>query len=159
MKKPADALRHIRRSFFRKRKKETGCSDLQRCSQQSLQDRADRSIFSIGSGAAAVKRKNSRKMQKFRKQESTNISPRKVRFCLTSVLQIIIMKKLHRGVAQMVARMVRDHEAASSSLATPTISLRTLYRSRRFFIPTSLAQPEQIRYDKITDFFVLEEKV
>ena len=93
---------------------------LQICSQQSLQDRADRSIFSIGSGAATVKRKNSRKMQKFRKQESTNISPRKVRFCLTSVLQIIIMKKLHRGVAQMVARMVRDHEAASSSLATPT---------------------------------------
>ena len=31
------------------------------------------------------------------------------------------MKKLHRGVAQMVARMVRDHEAASSSLATPTM--------------------------------------
>ena len=60
-------------------------------------------------------------MQSFRKQESTNISPRKVRFCLTSVLQIIIMKKLHRGVAQMVARMVRDHEAASSSLATPTM--------------------------------------
>ena len=26
-----------------------------------------------------------------------------------------------RGVAQMVARMVRDHEAASSSLATPTM--------------------------------------
>ena len=82
-----------------------------------------------------------------------------MRFCLTTVLEIIIMKKLHRGVAQMVARMVRDHEAASSSLATPTISLRTLYRSQRFFIPTSLAQPEQIRYDKTTDFFVLEEKV
>ena len=32
------------------------------------------------------------------------------------------MKKLSRGVAQMVARMVRDHEAASSSLATPTKS-------------------------------------
>lgn len=32
------------------------------------------------------------------------------------------MRKLFRGVAQMVARMVRDHEAASSSLATPTIS-------------------------------------
>ena len=113
-------LTHIRRLFCGKRKKETGCSGLQRCSQQSLQDRADRSIFSIGSGAAAVKRKNSRKMQSFRKQESTNISPRKVRFCLTTVLEIIIMKKLHRGVAQMVARMVRDHEAASSSLATPT---------------------------------------
>ena len=31
------------------------------------------------------------------------------------------MIKLSRGVAQMVARMVRDHEAASSSLATPTM--------------------------------------
>ena len=59
-------------------------------------------------------------MQKFRKQESTNISPRKVRFCLTSVLQIIIMKKLHRGVAQMVARMVRVHEAVGSTPATRT---------------------------------------
>ena len=140
MKKPADALRHIRRSFFRKRKKETGCSDLQRCSQQSLQDRADRSIFSIGSGAAAVKRKNSRKMQKFRKQESTNISPRKVRFCLTSVLQIIIMKKLHRGVAQMVARMVRDHEAASSSLATPTTRSK-LHGLLRIFISAKAQRP------------------
>ena len=34
---------------------------------------------------------------------------------------IIIMKKLHRGVAQMVARMVRDHEAVSSNLATRTM--------------------------------------
>ena len=40
---------------------------------------------------------------------------------MTTVCVIIIMKKLHRGVAQMVARMVRDHEAASSSLATPTM--------------------------------------
>ena len=78
---------------------------------------------------------------------------------MTTVRVIIIMKKLHRGVAQMVARMVRDHEAASSSLATPTISLRTLYRSRRFFIPTSLAQPEHVRYDRDTDIFILEEKV
>ena len=121
MKSTGGCALRISAGFLREMKKEAGCSGLQRCSQQSLQDRADRSIFSIGSGAAAVKRKNSRKMQKFRKQESTNISPRKVRFCLTSVLQIIIMKKLHRGVAQMVARMVRDHEAASSSLATPTI--------------------------------------
>ena len=37
------------------------------------------------------------------------------------------------GVAQLVARMVRDHEAASSSLATPTTSPRTSYRSRRLF--------------------------
>ena len=29
-------------------------------------------------------------------------------------------KQALRGVAQLVARMVRDHEAASSSLATPT---------------------------------------
>ena len=126
----------IRRLFCGNEKRETGCSGLQRCSQQSLQDRADRSIFSIGSGAAAVKRKNSRKMQSFRKQESTNISPRKVRFCLTTVLEIIIMKKLHRGVAQMVARMVRDHEAASSSLATPTImwrQKRCLLRKARIY--------------------------
>ena len=31
-------------------------------------------------------------------------------------------KQALRGVAQLVARMVRDHEAASSSLATPTTS-------------------------------------
>jgi hypothetical protein len=29
---------------------------------------------------------------------------------------------LYRGVAQMVARLVRDHEAASSNLVTPTIT-------------------------------------
>ena len=46
---------------------------------------------------------------------------------------IIIMKKLHRGVAQMVARMVRDHEAASSSLATPTTRSK-LYGLLRIFI-------------------------
>lgn len=40
---------------------------------------------------------------------------------MTTVLEIIIMKKLHRGVAQMVARMVRDHEAVSSNLATRTM--------------------------------------
>lgn len=136
MKSTGGCALRISAGFLREMKKEAGCSGLQRCSQQSLQDRADRSIFSIGSGAAAVKRKNSRKMQKFRKQESTNISPRKVRFCLTSVLQIIIMKKLHRGVAQMVARMVRDHEAASSSLATPTImwrQKRCLLRKARIY--------------------------
>lgn len=35
----------------------------------------------------------------------------------------MLTKKINikqRGVAQMVARMVRDHKAASSSLATPT---------------------------------------
>ena len=133
MKSTGGCALRISAGFLREMKQEAGCSGLQRCSQQSLQDRADRSIFSIGSGAAAVKRKNSRKMQKFRKQESTNISPRKVRFCLTSVLQIIIMKKLHRGVAQMVARMVRDHEAASSSLATPTKTAEACWL-RRFFI-------------------------
>ena len=72
---------------------------------------------------------------------------------------IIIMKKLLRGVAQMVARMVRDHEAASSSLATPTTSLRTLFRPQRFFIPPSLAQTVQVRYDRATDIFILEENV
>ena len=40
---------------------------------------------------------------------------------MTTVCVIIIMKKLHRGVAQMVARMVRDHEAVSSNLATRTM--------------------------------------
>ena len=150
MKSTGGCALRISAGFLREMKKEAGCSGLQRCSQQSLQDRADRSIFSIGSGAAAVKRKNSRKMQKFRKQESTNISPRKVRFCLTSVLQIIIMKKLHRGVAQMVARMVRDHEAASSSLATPTIltkryrcvwrKVRRINRFRAFSSPDFFSQ-------------------
>ena len=68
--------------------------------------------------------KNSRKMHFFRKQEPTNFayfSAKNEKRYLTTVCVIIIMKKLHRGVAQMVARMVRDHEAASSSLATPTI--------------------------------------
>ena len=44
------------------------------------------------------------------------------------------MKKLFRGVAQMVARMVRDHEAASSSLATPTSSPQTVISLRRLFL-------------------------
>ena len=71
--------------------------------------------------------KNSRKMHFFRKQEPTNFayfSAKNEKRYLTTVCVIIIMKKLHRGVAQMVARMVRDHEAASSSLATPTIMWR-----------------------------------
>ena len=62
-------------------------------------------------------------MHFFRKQEPTNFayfSAKNEKRYLTTVCVIIIMKKLHRGVAQMVARMVRDHEAASSSLATPT---------------------------------------
>ncbi len=41
-------------------------------------------------------------------------------FPLTSKRNITIIFK-HRGVAQMVARMVRDHEAAGSSPATPTM--------------------------------------
>ena len=47
---------------------------------------------------------------------------------------IIIMKKLHRGVAQMVARMVRDHEAASSSLATPTKKNPVISMVTGFFV-------------------------
>ena len=43
------------------------------------------------------------------------------------------MKKLFRGVAQMVARMVRDHEAASSSLATPTRERQTAFAVCLFF--------------------------
>lgn len=42
---------------------------------------------------------------------------------------------------------------------TPTISLRTLHRSQRFFIPQSLAQTVQVRYDRATDIFILEENV
>lgn len=42
---------------------------------------------------------------------------------------------------------------------TPTISLRTLHRSQRFFILQSLAQTAQVRYDRATDIFILEENV
>ena len=42
------------------------------------------------------------------------------------------MRKLFRGVAQMVARMVRDHEAASSSLATPTTKKQPALRGLLF---------------------------
>lgn len=42
---------------------------------------------------------------------------------------------------------------------TPTISLRTLHRSQQFFIPQSLAQTVQVRYDRATDIFILEENV
>ena len=152
------ALRISAGFFAGNEKKETGCSGLQRCSQQSLQDRADRSIFSIGSGAAAVKRKNSRKMQKFRKQESTNISPRKVRFCLTTVLEIIIMKKLHRGVAQMVARMVRDHEAASSSLATPTKKNPVISMVTGFFVFFGAAKLASGSTKKVNKFGFFDKK-
>ena len=41
-----------------------------------------------------------------------------------------------RGVAQLVARMVRDHEAASSSLATSTT---TETAKRRFFVAVEVA--------------------
>ena len=158
MKSTGGCALRISAGFLREMKKEAGCSGLQRCSQQSLQDRADRSIFSIGSGAAAVKRKNSRKMQKFRKQESTNISPRKVRFCLTSVLQIIIMKKLHRGVAQMVARMVRDHEAASSSLATPTKKNPVISMVTGFFVFFGAAKLASGSTKKVNKFGFFDKK-
>ena len=97
--------------------------------------------------------KNSRKMHFFRKQEPTNFayfSAKNEKRYLTTVCVIIIMKKLHRGVAQMVARMVRDHEAASSSLATPTIltkryrcvwrKVRRINRFRAFSSPDFFSQ-------------------
>ncbi len=34
-----------------------------------------------------------------------------------------------------------------------------LDRSQRFFIPQSLAQTAQVRYDRATDIFILEENV
>ena len=97
-------------------------------------------------------------MQKFRKQESTNISPRKVRFCLTSVLQIIIMKKLHRGVAQMVARMVRDHEAASSSLATPTKKNPVISMVTGFFVFFGAARLASGSTKKVNKFGFFDKK-
>lgn len=45
-------------------------------------------------------------------------------------------KLTFRGVAQLVARMVRDHEAASSSLATSTI------------------KNTQVQYNKYWTFFI-----
>ena len=49
---------------------------------------------------------------------------------------IIIMKKLHRGVAQMVARMVRDHEAMGSNPVTPTIkNTHALFALCVFYLP------------------------
>ena len=48
---------------------------------------------------------------------------------------VIIMRKLFRGVAQLVARMVRDHEAVSSSLATPTNKkVSFVYRTKETFL-------------------------
>ena len=38
-----------------------------------------------------------------------------------------VVRFRHRGVAQLVARMVRDHEAASSSLATSTTIERLVF--------------------------------
>ena len=55
---------------------------------------------------------------------------------MTTVLEIIIMKKLHRGVAQMVARMVRDHEAMGSNPVTPTIkNTHALFALCVFYLP------------------------
>ena len=46
------------------------------------------------------------------------------------------MKKLHRGVAQMVARMVRDHEAMGSNPVTPTIkNTHALFALCVFYLP------------------------
>ena len=48
------------------------------------------------------------------------------------------------GVAQLVARMVRDHEAASSSLATPTIKKPEISMVSGFFLflETALTTPD-----------------
>ena len=78
-------------------------------------------------------------MHFFRKQESTNFayfSAKNEKRYLTTVCVIIIMKKLHRGVAQMVARMVRDHEAMGSNPVTPTIkNTHALFALCVFYLP------------------------
>ena len=56
-------------------------------------------------------------------------------FHLTAVQKILIIAfAVNRGVAQLVARLVRDQEAVSSSLISPTTSSRTVYRPRRRFL-------------------------
>ena len=59
--------------------------------------------------------------------------PESEKLCLTSRMCVVIIRKLFRGVAQMVARMVRDHEAASSSLATPTKIKLGLQKQTEFY--------------------------
>ena len=44
----------------------------------------------------------------------------------------------YRGVAQLVARLLWEQDAAGSNPVTPTTSLRTAYRSQRLFIKRSL---------------------
>lgn len=50
--------------------------------------------------------------------------------------------RARRGVAQMVARVVRDHEAASSNLVTPTITFGSI---NRLGLIESLNIPNRLR--------------
>ena len=71
---------------------------------------------------------------------------------------IIIMKKLHRGVAQMVARMVRDHEAASSSLATPTKKNPVISMVTGFFVFFGAARLASGSTKKVNKFGFFDKK-
>ena len=77
---------------------------------------------------------------------------------MTTVCVIIIMKKLHRGVAQMVARMVRDHEAASSSLATPTKKNPVISMVTGFFVFFGAARLASGSTKKVNKFGFFDKK-
>ena len=68
------------------------------------------------------------------------------------------MKKLHRGVAQMVARMVRDHEAASSSLATPTKKNPVISMVTGFFVFFGAARLASGSTKKVNKFGFFDKK-
>ena len=68
------------------------------------------------------------------------------------------MKKLHRGVAQMVARMVRDHEAASSSLATPTKKNPVISMVTGFFVFFGAAKLASGSTKKVNKFGFFDKK-
>ena len=100
-------------------------------------------------------------MHFFRKQEPTNFayfSAKNEKRYLTTVCVIIIMKKLHRGVAQMVARMVRDHEAASSSLATPTKKNPVISMVTGFFVFFGAARLASGSTKKVNKFGFFDKK-
>ena len=78
---------------------------------------------------------------------------------MTTVCVIIIMKKLHRGVAQMVARMVRDHEAASSSLATPTKKNPVISMVTGFFVFFGAARLASGSTKKVNKFGFFDKKL
>ena len=69
------------------------------------------------------------------------------------------MKKLHRGVAQMVARMVRDHEAASSSLATPTKKNPVISMVTGFFVFFGAARLASGSTKKVNKFGFFDKKL